>query len=100
MLLSSLNKVCISSSFLARCITINISFLLQIINLEKPYATNCTKRSLAVFNSNSYTAYTKAACLLNCRNEYTIETCGCTPLEFKGLKGMNRPSHPNRTSHK
>ena len=45
---------------------------LQIINLPMPYATNCTKRSLAVFNNNSYTAYTKAACLLNCRNEYTI----------------------------
>ncbi|KAL9982334.1 hypothetical protein ACROYT_G004364 [Oculina patagonica] len=56
----------------------------KIINLEHPYATNCTRRSLDVFNSDSYTAYTKAACLLKCRNDYTIKTCGCTPPKFKG----------------
>lgn len=61
---------------------------LQIINLPNPYVTNCTKRSLAVFNSNSYTSYTKAACLLNCRNEYTIKTCACTPVEFKGMNHL------------
>ncbi|KAL9982333.1 hypothetical protein ACROYT_G004363 [Oculina patagonica] len=55
----------------------------KIINLEHPFATNCTRRSLDVFNSHSYTAYTKAACLLKCRNDYTIKTCGCTPPEFK-----------------
>ncbi|KAL9982331.1 hypothetical protein ACROYT_G004360 [Oculina patagonica] len=55
----------------------------KIINLEHPYATNCTKRSLDVFNSHSYTSYTKEACLVKCRNDYTIKTCGCTPPEFK-----------------
>ncbi|XP_078372764.1 acid-sensing ion channel 3-like [Oculina patagonica] len=55
----------------------------KIIKLEKPYASNCTKRSLDVFESDSYTAYTKAACLLKCRNEYTSKICGCTPPEYK-----------------
>ncbi|KAL9982335.1 hypothetical protein ACROYT_G004365 [Oculina patagonica] len=55
----------------------------KIINLEHPYATKCTRRSLDVFNSDSYSAYTKAACLLKCRNDYTIKTCGCTPPKFK-----------------
>ena len=58
---------------------------LQIINLEKPYATNCRKGSLNVFNSNSDVAYSKQACLLKCRNDYTMKTCGCTPPEFKGM---------------
>ena len=41
-----------------------------------------------LLNSNSYTAYTKAACLLNCRNEYTIKTCVCTLVEYKGMNHL------------
>ena len=58
---------------------------LQIINLPSPYETNCTNGSLSLFSSdsNAYT-YTKKACLIKCRNDYTIKRCGCTPPEFKG----------------
>ncbi|KAL9982339.1 hypothetical protein ACROYT_G004369 [Oculina patagonica] len=55
----------------------------KIINLEKPYATNCKSGSLDAFNSDSEIAYTKQACLLKCRNDYTIKRCGCTPPQFK-----------------
>ncbi|KAL9982338.1 hypothetical protein ACROYT_G004368 [Oculina patagonica] len=53
------------------------------INLEHPYATNCTRRSLDVFNTESDIAYSKQSCLLKCRNDYTIKRCGCTPSQFK-----------------
>ena len=57
---------------------------LQIVNLKAPYETNCTNRSLDMFNSDVY-AYTKRACMIKCRNDYTVKRCGCTPAEIKGI---------------
>lgn len=58
---------------------------LQIKNLKAPYETNCTEnRSLDMFRATAYVDYTQEACLIKCRNEFTIERCGCTPAEFKG----------------
>ncbi|XP_073241705.1 acid-sensing ion channel 1-like [Porites lutea] len=54
----------------------------KIVNLKAPYETNCTNRSLDMFNSDVY-AYTKRACMIKCRNDYTVKRCGCTPPEFK-----------------
>ncbi|XP_022795978.1 amiloride-sensitive sodium channel subunit beta-like [Stylophora pistillata] len=56
----------------------------KIINLKKPYATNCRSGSL-MFDSNL--TYTKQACMINCRNDYMIKECGCTASKFQA----NRP---------
>ncbi|XP_022795979.1 acid-sensing ion channel 1-like [Stylophora pistillata] len=53
----------------------------KMINLMKPYATNCRSGSL-MFDSNL--AYTKQACMINCRNDYMIKECGCTASKFQG----------------
>ena len=83
-LIDQCSLFCLRRNCFGNCHSDLFTFL-QIINLEKPYATNCTKRTLHMFNSHPYTAYTKAACLFKCRNEYTVKTCGCTPPEYKGM---------------
>ena len=65
-------------------IIIKALIFLQIVNLKAPYETNCTNRSLDMFNSDVY-AYTKRACMIKCRNDYTVKRCGCTTPEFKGI---------------
>ncbi|KAJ7388061.1 hypothetical protein OS493_040074, partial [Desmophyllum pertusum] len=59
-----------------------------IINLKEPYATNCTDRTLDVFNSDKHSNYTKAACLMKCRNDHTIKACGCSPAKFKAKSSV------------
>ncbi|KAJ7378840.1 Acid-sensing ion channel 2 [Desmophyllum pertusum] len=60
----------------------------KIINLKEPYATNCTDRTLDVFNSDKHSNYTKAACLMKCRNDHTIKACGCSPAKFKAKSSV------------
>lgn len=62
--------------------------LLQMINLPKPYETKCIReQSLKdMFSLSNAYVYTKKACLIKCRNDYTIDRCGCIPPEYKGMK--------------
>ena len=58
------------------------------INLPKPYETKCVRdQSLKdMFSLSNAYVYTKKACLIKCRNDYTIDRCGCIPPEYKGMK--------------
>ncbi|CAH3163758.1 unnamed protein product [Porites evermanni] len=47
-------------------------------NLEKPYSTNCSKRTLATFHT-----YTIAGCLYECEAEMVIKDCNCRPSGYK-----------------
>ncbi|PFX24157.1 Acid-sensing ion channel 1 [Stylophora pistillata] len=51
-------------------------------NLEKPYATNCTKKEL-----NTYFTYTTEGCLYECLADNVINYCGCRPAGYKVTSG-------------
>ncbi|KAL9966661.1 hypothetical protein ACROYT_G024772 [Oculina patagonica] len=48
-------------------------------NLEKPFATNCTKGSLKTFST-----YTLDGCLYECVAENVVKTCKCRLAGYKG----------------
>ncbi|XP_022796996.1 amiloride-sensitive sodium channel subunit gamma-like isoform X2 [Stylophora pistillata] len=60
----------------------------NITNLPHPYSTKCKEGTLEAFNGASQIAYSKQACLIKCRNKYTIKTCNCTPTKFKADPGV------------
>jgi len=51
----------------------------QFENLEKPYATNCTRKTLKTFST-----YTPEGCLHECGAEETINKCKCRIAGYKG----------------
>lgn len=55
----------------------------NITNLPHPYGTNCRKGTLEAFNGASQIAYRKQACLVKCRNKFTIKSCNCTSTKFE-----------------
>lgn len=55
-------------------------FSLQYKNLEKPYPTNCTKRSL-----KAYTSYTVEGCFFECKAEIITKKCGCRLSGYTGM---------------
>ncbi|CAH3163761.1 unnamed protein product [Porites evermanni] len=68
-------------------------------NLEKPYSTNCTKKTLKTFDT-----YTAAGCLFECEAEMIIKDCNCRPSGYKAgpdqraAKQM-RPGHCTNQIH-
>ncbi|KAL9970021.1 hypothetical protein ACROYT_G022330 [Oculina patagonica] len=58
-------------------------------NLEKPYATNCTKKTLKTFST-----YTSEGCLHECQGENIIKTCKCRIPGYK-----DNLEYPACTSH-
>jgi len=47
-------------------------------NLEKPYATNCSKKTLKTFST-----YSSEGCLYECGAENMVKLCGCRPAGYK-----------------
>ena len=54
-------------------------FFFQYKNLEKPYSTNCTMKTL-----NTYSTYTSEGCADECEAEGIVKLCGCRPVGYKG----------------
>ncbi|KAL9970020.1 hypothetical protein ACROYT_G022329 [Oculina patagonica] len=48
-------------------------------NLEKPYATNCTKKTLKTFST-----YSTEGCFYECVSDHIVSWCGCRPAGYKG----------------
>ncbi|XP_078360082.1 acid-sensing ion channel 3-like [Oculina patagonica] len=57
----------------------------KIKNLQIPYSTNCTNRTLYMLQNTGYT-YSKPACIMQCLSEFVIQKCGCHPAEYKDAK--------------
>lgn len=78
-------------------------FSLQYKNLEKPYPTNCTKRSL-----KAYTSYTVEGCFFECKAEIITKKCGCRLSGYTGMmlrktrknKSLSNTPKPSRYSWK
>lgn len=60
-------------------------FSLQYKNLEKPYPTNCTKRSL-----KAYTSYTVEGCFFECKAEIITKKCGCRLSGYTGIMKLKQ----------
>ena len=54
-------------------------FFFQYKNLEKPYSTNCSMKTL-----NTYSTYTSEGCADECETEGIVKLCGCRPVGYKG----------------
>lgn len=54
-------------------------FFFQYKNLEKPYSTNCSMKTL-----NTYSTYTSEGCADECEAEGIVKLCGCRPVGYKG----------------
>lgn len=52
-------------------------------NLEKPYATNCTKKKLKTFST-----YTSEGCLYECEAQNTIKSCGCRLTGYRDSRDI------------
>lgn len=60
-------------------------YFFQFKNLEKPYATNCSKKTLETFST-----YSSEGCLYECGAENMVKLCGCRPAGYKGTISGNR----------
>lgn len=70
-------------------------FSLQYKNLEKPYPTNCTKRSL-----KAYTSYTVEGCFFECKAEIITKKCGCRLSGYTGMMYLKQETTNHWVTHK